>query len=94
MRIVQFFLGAAAFLWPKFSKSARETLVPYHMFLGRATFIAGLATMAVRSKFSNCTPQALGVFLAAQISTAAQMSMPCTCCPREHDGQLSRYLCN
>ena len=48
--IVQFILGAAAFLWPKFSKSARETLVPYHMFLGRATFIAGLATMAVRSK--------------------------------------------
>ncbi len=46
--IVQFLLGAAAFLWPKFSKSARETLVPYHMFLGRATFIAGLATMAVR----------------------------------------------
>ena len=46
--LVQFVLGAAGFLWPKFSQSSREVLVPYHMFLGRATFIAGLATMAVQ----------------------------------------------
>ena len=47
--VLQFILGMAGFLWPKFSKSARETLAPYHVFLGRATFIAGLATMAVRA---------------------------------------------
>ena len=44
---LQFILGMAGFLWPKFSQSSREVLAPYHVFLGRATFIVGLATMAV-----------------------------------------------
>lgn len=46
---MQFILGAVGFLYPKFSKSGRELLSPYHVFLGRATFIVGLATMAVRN---------------------------------------------
>ena len=46
---IQFILGAVGFLYPKFSKSGRELLAPYHVFLGRATFIVGLATMAVRN---------------------------------------------
>lgn len=49
---IQFILGAVGFLYPKFSKSGRELLAPYHVFLGRATFIVGLATMAVRNPSS------------------------------------------
>ncbi len=48
----QFLLGFTAFFYPKYSKGARDTLLPYHQFLGRATFLLGLATMAVRAR--NC----------------------------------------
>ncbi|KAK9918139.1 hypothetical protein WJX75_001570 [Coccomyxa subellipsoidea] len=44
---LQAILGFTGFLYPTFSKSNREALAPWHMFLGRATFIMGLATMAV-----------------------------------------------
>ena len=57
--MLQFLLGAAGFLWPKFSKSGREVLAPYHVFLGRATFIVGLATMAVRPASSTSSPTLL-----------------------------------
>ncbi|CAL8471335.1 g10877 [Coccomyxa elongata] len=43
---LQFILGFTGFLYPKYSKANRESLAPYHIFLGRATFILGLATMA------------------------------------------------
>lgn len=45
--LAQFILGFVGFLWPKFGKGSREALAPFHVFFGRATFIMGLATMAV-----------------------------------------------
>jgi len=45
--LMQFILGFLAFAYPTFSKNKREQLAPYHQFLGRATFVMGLATMAV-----------------------------------------------
>jgi hypothetical protein len=47
--LVQFLLGFTGFLYPKYSKNKREELAPWHIFLGRATFVLGLATMAVGS---------------------------------------------
>lgn len=46
-QLLQAILGFTGFLYPTFSKSNREALAPWHMFLGRTTFIMGLATMAV-----------------------------------------------
>lgn len=45
--IMQFILGLTGFLYPTFSKANREALAPWHVFLGRATFIMGLTTMTV-----------------------------------------------
>lgn len=43
----QFGAGVAAYLWPKLALPQRRALGPIHAFFGKATFAAGLATMAV-----------------------------------------------
>lgn len=45
--VMQFLLGFYVFLFPKLSLRHRRAMSPIHMYLGRATFVAGLATMAV-----------------------------------------------
>ncbi len=45
----QFLLGFSAYFWPGFHKNNKEALLPWHHFLGRATFVLGLAAMAVRA---------------------------------------------
>ena len=49
LRGVQFTLGFGAYLYPTVAKRHREALGPLHTYLGKATFIAGLANMAVCS---------------------------------------------
>ena len=72
--VLQFILGAAGFLWPKFGKASREALVPYHMFLGRATFIVGLATMAVRASSASMFTTDLSCFPWSHMSSAVHYS--------------------
>lgn len=59
----QFLLGVSGFFYPKFSKGAREALLPWHQFLGRATFVLGLATMAVRAQNSLYEVKSIEVLL-------------------------------
>ena len=46
--VLQYLVAAGAFLWPRLPPAQRRQLSPLHMYLGRAVFAAGLATMAVR----------------------------------------------
>ena len=46
--VLQYLLAAGAFLWPRLPPAQRRQLSPLHMYLGRAVFVSGLATMAVR----------------------------------------------
>eukprot|EP00744_Colponema_vietnamica_P000128 GILI01000242.1.p1 GENE.GILI01000242.1~~GILI01000242.1.p1 ORF type:complete len:267 (+),score=75.69 GILI01000242.1:123-923(+) len=39
----QFLLGFVGFFWPKFSDNGRKNLSPWHVFLGKVTFVFGLA---------------------------------------------------
>ena len=48
LRGAQFTLGFGAYLYPTVAKRHREALGPLHTYLGKATFVAGLANMAVR----------------------------------------------
>lgn len=43
----QYSVGAAAYVFPKWTLAHRRALGPVHSYLGRAVFVAGLATMAV-----------------------------------------------
>ena len=47
LRTAQFTLGFGAYLYPTVAKRHREALGPLHTYLGKATFVAGLANMAV-----------------------------------------------
>ncbi|KAK9827640.1 hypothetical protein WJX81_002123 [Elliptochloris bilobata] len=47
LAFLQFFLGFGAYLYPTVAKRHREALGPLHTYLGKATFVAGLANMAV-----------------------------------------------
>lgn len=51
----QFCLGAYSYLWPKLSPAGRRALGPLHRFLGKAVFVAGIATMAVSDASSSCS---------------------------------------
>ena len=53
LRGAQFTLGFGAYLYPTVAKRHREALGPLHTYLGKATFVAGLANMAVRSSPCN-----------------------------------------
>lgn len=44
---LQFGVGAAAYLWPKWALAKRRALGPIHAYAGKGVFVAGLATMAV-----------------------------------------------
>jgi len=50
----QFTLGFGAYLYPQVAKRHREALSPLHTYLGKATFVAGLANMAVRRPAKTC----------------------------------------
>ena len=63
-RGAQFTLGFGAYLYPTVAKRHREALGPLHTYLGKATFVAGLANMAVRS-----SPR-IGAFSTSQRQTA------------------------
>jgi hypothetical protein len=45
----QFFVAAYCYLYPGAALPTRVALGPYHKFLGKATWVAGLATIAVRA---------------------------------------------
>ena len=46
---LQYLVGLGGFLYPKLSSRQRAALSPLHMYLGRATFVLGLSTMAVNA---------------------------------------------
>ena len=47
---LQYLLGAAAYLWPGMSPARKRALGPLHIYLGKAVFLAGMATMAVSGR--------------------------------------------
>jgi len=47
MSLLQYLAGLGGFLLPKMSAPQRAALSPLHMYLGRATYVLGLATMTV-----------------------------------------------
>ena len=44
---LQYLVGLYVYLFPKVAIRNRRAMAPIHQFFGRATFTAGLATMAV-----------------------------------------------
>lgn len=49
MRDVQYLVGLGGFFFSRVPGRQRAALSPVHVFMGRATFTLGLATMAVRT---------------------------------------------
>ncbi len=47
INILQYLVGLYVYLFPKVAIRNRRAMAPIHQFFGRATFTAGLATMAV-----------------------------------------------
>ena len=45
--VLQYLVGLYVYLFPKLAIRSRRAMAPIHQFFGRATFTAGLATMAV-----------------------------------------------
>ncbi len=45
--MLQYLVGLYVYLFPKVAIRNRRAMAPIHQFFGRATFTAGLATMAV-----------------------------------------------
>ena len=70
LRGAQFTLGFGAYLYPTVAKRHREALGPLHTYLGKATFVAGLANMAVRS-----SPR-IGALSTSQCQTALHGLLP------------------
>ncbi len=48
---LQFTVGFGSYLYPTISLPGRLALGPVHKFFGKAVWVAGLATIAVRSRF-------------------------------------------
>lgn len=48
--LLQYAVGFAAYLFPKFALANRRALGPLHIFLGKSIFVLGIATMMVRAK--------------------------------------------
>jgi hypothetical protein len=47
LSLLQYLAGLGGFLLPKVSAAQKAALSPLHMYLGRATYVLGLATMTV-----------------------------------------------
>ncbi|KAK9814792.1 hypothetical protein WJX72_011556 [[Myrmecia] bisecta] len=73
--ILQFLLGLYVFAWPKLAIKQRQAIAPLHTFLGKAVFVAGLATMAAGIQEKTTFLQ-MGKKLTGEALFGAEMRIP------------------